>query len=142
MRRYVIVLENLGDSPAEGMIEKIKDDQLRHRIFQASFKGVQAAIVEKAREYGVPVIYVDPRNTSRTCPIHGSRITYSNGSRIGRCRRGRELWHRDVVSLWNLLLRARRARLGNGSSAPSLGGPALDGSPVPLGSTATHEPTG
>jgi len=142
VRCYAIVLENLGDNPAEGMIEGIKDEQLRHRIFQASFKGVQAAIVEKAREYGVPVIHVDPRNTSRTCPIHGSRIIYDNGSRIGRCRRGGELWHRDVVAVWNLLLRARRTRLGNGSTAPSLGGSTLplDGSPMPLGSTTTHEP--
>jgi len=139
-KHHAIVLENLGDNPAEGMIEGIRDDQLRHRIFQASFKGIQVAIVEKAREYGVPVIHVDPRNTSRTCPIHGSRITYNNGSRIGRCRKGGELWHRDVVSLWNLLLRARRTRLGDGSTAPSLGGSTLDGSPVPLGSTATHEP--
>jgi len=139
-RHYAIVLEDLGDNPAEGMIERIGDDQLRHRVFQASFKGVQEAIVEKAGEQGVPVIHVDPRNTSRTCPIHKSRITYSNGSRIGRCRKGGELWHRDIVSLWNLLLRARRTRLGNGSSAPSLGGSTLDGSPMPLGSTATHEP--
>ncbi|MEM1611570.1 MAG: hypothetical protein QXQ57_08015 [Sulfolobales archaeon] len=52
---------------------------------------------------------------------------------------GGEKWHRDVASLWNLYL---RARLGDGSSAPSLGGPTLDGSPMPFGSTATHEPIG
>jgi len=34
------------------------------------------------------------------------------------------------------------ACLGDGSTAPSLGGLTLDGSPVPLGSTATHEPMG
>jgi len=34
------------------------------------------------------------------------------------------------------------ARPGGGSSAPSLGGSKVDGSSVPLGSTATHEPTG
>jgi len=34
------------------------------------------------------------------------------------------------------------ARLGDVSSALSLGGLKVDGSPVPLGSTATHEPTG
>jgi hypothetical protein len=33
-------------------------------------------------------------------------------------------------------------RLGDGSNAPSLGGLRVDGSPVPLGSTATHDPTG
>ena len=32
------------------------------------------------------------------------------------------------------------AYLGNGSGAPSLGESNLDGSPVPLGSTATHDP--
>ena len=35
----------------------------------------------------------------------------------------------------------RGARLGDGSSAPSLGGLKVDGSPVPLGSTAAHDPT-
>ncbi len=32
------------------------------------------------------------------------------------------------------------ACLGNGSNAPSLGRVVVDGSPVPLGSTATHDP--
>ena len=91
-----------------------------------------------AREYSVPVIYVNPRNTSRTCPVHNARIIYSNGCRIGRCSKGEELWHRDVVACYNLLF---RARLGDGSTAPSLGGLKVDGNPVPLGSTATHDPT-
>jgi len=120
------------------MVNNAKDDQLRHRVYQASFKGVQRAIEEKAREYGVPVVYVDPRNTSRTCPVHSAEITYSNGSRVGRCSKGGELWHRDVVACYNLLL---RARLGDGGPAPSLGGLKVDGA-VPLGSTAAHEPTG
>jgi putative transposase len=119
------------------MINHVKDDQLRHRVYQASFKGVQRAIEEKARDYSVPVVYVDPRNTSRKCPVHNARIVYSNGCRTGRCSKGGELWHRDVVACYNLLL---KARLGNGSNAPSLGGLVVDGSPVPLGSTATHDP--
>jgi hypothetical protein len=44
-----------------------------------------------------------------------------------------------IVACYNLLL---KARLGNGSSAPSLRGLGVDGSTVPLGSTATHEPIG
>jgi transposase len=120
------------------MINHIGDDQLRHRVYQASFKGVQRAIEEKAREYSVPVIYVDPRNTSKMCPIHSALIIYRNGSRVGRCSKGGELWHRDVVACYNLLL---KARLGDGSNAPSLGGLVVDGSPVPLGSTAAHDPT-
>jgi IS605 OrfB family transposase len=138
-KQYAIVLEELGEEPAKEMINNVKDDQLRHRIYQASFKGVQRAIEEKAREHGIPVVHVDPRNTSRMCPVHNARIVYSNGGRIGKCSKGGELWHRDVVACYNLLF---RARLGNGSTAPSLGGLNLDGSPIPLGSTATHDPTG
>ncbi len=121
------------------MISRIGDRQLRHRIFQASFRGIQKAIEEKAKEYGVPVIHVNPKNTSRLCPIHSAPIIYSNGSRIGKCSKGGELWHRDIVACWNLLLRALR---GDGSSAPSPAWPIpVDGSPMPLGSTATHDPT-
>jgi len=136
-KQYAIVLEKLGKKSAEKMIERIRDDQLRHRIFQASFRGVQRAIEEKASEFGIPIIFVNPKNSSRICPIHKSRINYRNGSRIGRCSKGEELWHRDVVSLWNLLI---RAHLGNGGNAPSLGGLTLDGRVMPLPSTATHEP--
>ncbi len=138
-RQYAIVLEKLGKKPANDMIAKIKDKQLRHRIFQASFKGTQNAIEEKAKEYGVPVIYVDPKNTSKLCPIHIAPIIYDNGSRKGKCSKGGEPWHRDVVACWNLLFRALR---DDGSHAPSPVGLDVDGSPVPLGSTATHDPVG
>jgi len=138
-RQAAIVLERLGKEPAKGMIERIKDPQLRHRVFQAAFKGMQRAIEEKAREHGVPVIYVDPRNTSRTCPIHGAEIIYGK-DRHGACSRGGETWHRDVVACYNLLLRALG---GDGGAAPSRvrALTPVDGGPVPLGPTAAHEPT-
>jgi IS605 OrfB family transposase len=138
-RQAAIVLERLGREPANHMIEHIKDPQLRHRVFQATFKGMQRAIEEKAREYGVPVIYVDPRNTSRMCPIHNAEIIYGNDRR-GVCSRGGETWHRDVVACYNLLLRALG---GDGGAAPSRTRAfvTVDGGPVPLGPTAAHEPT-
>jgi putative transposase len=135
---YGVVLEDLGDKPAENMISRIKDDQLRHRIFQAAFKGIQRAIEEKAKEHDVPVIYVSPRNTSKQCPMHRVEIRY-NGSRIGVCSAGKEKWHRDVAACYNLLLKALG---GDGSTAPSHPGLTLDGSPMPLGSTAAHDLTG
>ncbi len=115
-KRYAIVLERLGRRVANNMVKRVRDKQLRHRVFQASFRGIQRAVEEKAREHGVPVTYVDPRNTSKLCPIHDAPIVYDNGSRIGRCSRGGELWHRDVAATWNLLFRALR---GDGSYAPS-----------------------
>jgi IS605 OrfB family transposase len=137
-RQAAIVLERLGKEPANHMIERIKDHQLRHRVFQAAFKGMQRAIEEKAREYGVPVIYVDPRNTSKVCPIHGAEIIYGR-NRHGICSKGGETWHRDVVACYNLLLRALG---GDGGHAPSRmrAFVAVDGGPVPLGPTAAHEP--
>ncbi len=116
-KRYAIVLEKLGKKPANNMFRRIRDKQLRYRIFQASFRGVQKAIEEKAKEYGVPVTYVNPKNTSKICPNHNSSIIYSNGSRVGRCSKRGELWHRDVVAVWNLLLKALRG-LERGSHRP------------------------
>jgi len=135
-KQYAIVLEKLRKRVANNMIKKMKDKQLRHRIFQANFRGIQRAIEEKAREYGVPIIYVNPKNTSKLCPIHTSPINYDNSSRIGKCSEGGEIWHRDVVACWNLLLKALR---GDGSHAPSLVGLNVDGCLVPLGTTAPHD---
>jgi len=53
-KQYAIVLERLGRNPARGMINHVKDDQLRHRIYQASFKGVQRAIEEKLESMESP----------------------------------------------------------------------------------------
>lgn len=139
-KQYAIVLEKPGRRPAQTMIKRIKGKQLRHRIFQASFRGIQKTIEEKAKEYGVPIVYIDPRNTSKLCPIHNAPIIYSNGSRVGKCSKCGELWHRDIVATWNLLLRALR---GGGSCAPSPTGPGLvDGARVPFGPTATHDSIG
>ncbi len=93
---------------------------------------------KKAREYGVPVTYINPRNTSRLCPIHSAPRIYDNGSRIGKCSRGGEIWHRDVVACWNILFKALR---GDGGTAPSpVGHALLDGPAMPLRATATHDP--
>ncbi|MEB2792922.1 MAG: transposase [Caldisphaeraceae archaeon] len=50
-------------------------------------------------------MYINPKNTSKLCPIHSAAITYSNGSRIGRCSKGKEMWHGDTVVTWNPYLR-------------------------------------
>ncbi len=121
------------------MIARIKDKQLRHRIFQASFRGIQRAIEEKTKEHGVPVIYVNPKNTSRLCPAHDAPINYNSSSRIGKCGKGRELWHRDVVACWNLLLKALR---GLEHCSHHLVGLDVDVRLVPLASNATHDPVG
>jgi putative transposase len=50
---------------------------------------------------------VDPRNTSKICPIHKAIIEYGE-DRIGICNKGGEKWHREVVALINIYLMASR----------------------------------
>jgi len=142
-RGYAIVLERLGRNPGKNMIKGVKDPELRHRIYQAAFRGVQRAIEEKAREFGVPIIYVDPKNTSKLCPIHGVKIKYSKKTRRGRCPVGGEVWHRDVVAVWNLLLRARGDVGSALSPGPSGRGDVrvtANGGLVAPAPTAAHDP--
>jgi len=123
--RNTIVLENLPKWTPERMIKDVKDKQLRLRIYRAAFASMKRAIMEKAREYGVPVILVNPSHTSTICPIHGqessTNLMGAMPQGLVSTRKGEEKRHRDVVSLYNL-----RRRAG-------------DGSPMPLGSTGTHD---
>ncbi len=124
--RSAIVLEDLPGRTPEHMIKDVKDKQLRLRIYRSAFSSMKNAIVEKAREFGVPVVLVNPSRTSTVCPVHGAKIVYrpdgGDAPRVGVCERGKERWHRDVVALYNL---ARRAG---------------DVSPVPLGSKESRDP--
>ena len=49
----VIVLEDLPGRAPEHM-KDVKDKQLRLRIYRSAFSSMKNAIIEKAREFGVP----------------------------------------------------------------------------------------
>jgi len=121
----VIVLEDLPGRTPEHM-KDVKDKQLRLRIYRSAFSSMKSDILEKAREFAVPVLLVNPSHTSTVCPVHGTKIVYrpdgGDAPRVGVCGKGKEKWHRDVVSLYNLKKRAG------------------DVSPVPLGSKESHDP--
>gem|GEM_PF-28053 len=136
--RGVIVIERISGEDIRVMIARYRDKQLRHRIYQSALKGELNTIIDKAREYGVPILMVDPRNTSKICPIHNAPIEYGE-DRIGICSKGDERWHREVVALINIYLKALEA-LYEGIAQKGFGVSILDGSPIPLGSTATSEP--
>jgi putative transposase len=124
--RSAIVLEDLPRRAPEHMIKDVKDSQLRLRIYRSAFSSMKNVIIEKAREFGVPVVLVNPSYTSTVCPVHGTKIVYQpdggDAPRVGVCEKGKEKWHRDVVALYNLAKRAG------------------DVSPVPLGSKESHDP--
>ncbi|MFZ8823627.1 MAG: zinc ribbon domain-containing protein [Desulfurococcales archaeon] len=133
-----MVVERISGDDIRVMIARYKNKQLRHRIYQSALKGELNAIIDKAREYGVPVLMVDPRNTSKICPIHNAPIEYGE-DRIGICSKGGERWHREVVALINIYFKALEA-LYEGSAQKGFGVSSIDGSPMPLGLKATHEP--
>ena len=127
--RSAIILEDLPRNTPKHMVKSVKDKKLRLRIYRSAFSSMKNAIVEKAREFGVPVILVNPSYTSTVCPVHETKIIYQpdggNAPSVGVCERGKERWHRDVVALYNLMKRAG------------------DGSQMPLGSSPmTHLPSG
>ena len=101
-------------------------------------KGELNAIIDKAKEYGMPVLMVDPRNTSKICPIHKAIIEYGE-DRIGICSKGGERWHKEVVALINIYLKALEA-LYEGPAQKGFWFLSIDGSPIPLGLKATSEP--
>jgi transposase len=92
-------------------------------------RGELNAIIDRAREYGVPILMVDPRNTSKICPILNAIIEYGE-DRIGICSKGGERWHREVAALINIYFKALEA-LYKGYAQKGFGVSTLDGSPFP-----------
>jgi IS605 OrfB family transposase len=106
--RGVIVIERISGEDIRVMIARYRNKQLGHRIYQSALKGELNTIIDKAREYGVPVLMVDPKNTSKICPIHKAVVEYGE-DRIGVCSKRGERWHREVAALINIYLKALEA---------------------------------
>jgi putative transposase len=98
----VVVLEKLPKQCPRNMIRDVRDPTLRHRIYQAGFRGMVRAIEEKCLERGVPVAKVDPRNTSSTCPFCGSKLMRGDAPRQLKCPRCGFRAGRDVIAVLNL----------------------------------------
>ena len=98
----VVVLEELPKQCPRNMIRDVRDSALRHRIYQAGFRGVVRAIEEKCAEKGVPLVKVDPRNTSSICPFCGSKLMRGDAPRQLKCPNCGFRSGRDVVAVLNL----------------------------------------
>jgi putative transposase len=112
--RAALVLEDL-----RGMKERIgkgKSRRMRQRLLNFwSIMTFHRILVHKARFYGVPVIWVDPRNTSRACPVcgrvgerrRGHALACPCGARMGRHEAAVNIARRRVEFLRGLGLRGR-----------------------------------
>jgi putative transposase len=98
----VVVLEKLPKQCPRNMIRGVRDTTLRHRIYQAGFRGMVKTIEEKCLERGVPVSKMNPKNTSSTCPLCGSKLMRGNAPRQLKCLRCRFKAGRDEIAVLNL----------------------------------------
>ncbi len=108
----VIVLESL-----DGIRNRLKASKRFNRMMSSwAFRQLIDFIEYKAARYGIPVVFVDPRGTSRTCPQcgHSSRSNRPTQSSF-RCVACGYRDNADAVAAINI---ARRGSLVSGEGRP------------------------
>jgi len=96
--KAAIVLEDL-----KGMKERIASKQKSRRMRQRllnfwSVMTFHRILTLKAALYGVPLIFVEPKNTSRTCPVCG-RINEGLRGHVFKCACGLEMSRHEVAAI-------------------------------------------
>ncbi len=84
-----------------------KSKTLADKLSRFAYGRLQHAIITKAIEYNVPILFIDPRNTSSTCPRCGTKLSYNH--RLAICRKCRFIADRDTIGAINIYLRALQA---------------------------------
>ncbi|WP_338084907.1 zinc ribbon domain-containing protein [Desulfurococcus amylolyticus] len=102
-----MVLEGLN-----GLMENVnsKNNSVRWKLARLAYRGLVYSIASKAVEYNAPIVFVDPRNTSSTCSMCGSRLGYV--SRVAICTKCGLKMDRDSVGVINIWLKAVQAYAG------------------------------
>lgn len=97
-RQMGIVLEDLN-----GIKERIINNskELNRKLSKWNARELQRMIGYKAKWYGIPVIYVNPRNSSRTCPVCGGKLIPQEG-RLMKCPQCNFVEDRDFIAAINL----------------------------------------
>jgi putative transposase len=127
--QFGIVMENLKGIRKLYRKGNGQGRSYRGRMNSLVFREIQRQSEYKGRWEGLPVLYVDPRGTSRNCPDCGSRVVVLAGRQL-YCPECDKIWDRDVLASKNLaaaLVRAARPprrscegeRDDDGSNPPS-----------------------
>ncbi len=109
--RACIVLEDLEKL---WFVRSQENSKLAWKLSRFAYRKLQNAIITKAIEYSVPVIFVDPKNTSNMCPRCCSKLEYVY--RLGYCRNCGLIADRDTIGAMNLYFRVLNGNVpGRGS---------------------------
>ena len=87
------------------------------KLAMLAYRKLQEAIINKAIEYNVPIVFVDPRGTSSICPRCGAKLNYTH--RLAICRKCGLVADRDVVGAMNIWFKALHAYAGGPGSPQS-----------------------
>jgi len=121
MLNAAIIVEDLGKFFNRNVTLKTKSKKGRNKLHNISAKRFLFYIGEKAKEYNVPLIKVNPAYSSSICPYCGSILDEdAMRPRVKVCHKCGFKANRDVVAVLNLLNRV----------GPSPFGPKADESPV------------
>jgi len=112
-RGYAIALEDL-DKLRESF--NGKSNRLVWKLTLFAYRKLQESIASKAIEYNIPIIFVDPRETSSICPRCRSKIRYFG--RLGICHRCGFIADRDKIGAINIWIRVLEAYAGVPESPP------------------------
>jgi len=95
-----LVIENL-----KGLKQNVKHKgkQIRKVIQRWSYADLIGKIKYKAMLYGIPVIEVDPINTSKTCSICGHVNESLGSNRVFKCPKCGLIMDRDLNAAINIV---------------------------------------
>ncbi|BES81012.1 zinc ribbon domain-containing protein [Pyrodictium abyssi] len=97
-----------------------KSSTLADRLSKFAYRKLLQAIEAKAVEYNVPIVYVDPRSTSKKCPVCGFPLRYWH--RLAECPKCGFRADRDTVGAMNVYKKALKAIALSPGSEGSWGG--------------------
>jgi IS605 OrfB family transposase len=100
--QYAVARENLT-----GLVKSLRKLPKEHKIalLMLSYRRLEQWIDWQCEKNGVPIIAVEPKGTSTTCPMCSSKLT-ENGCRRMRCRKCGFEADRDTVAILNIEKRA------------------------------------
>jgi len=108
-----IVLEKL-----KGLRRQKRPKQLRKILHRWSYADLIAKITYKAKLHGVPVIFVSPRGTSKTCSNCGYYVKGFKNERMFKCPKCGFQLDRDLNAARNIAKRAFLPALKGEASSP------------------------
>jgi len=113
-KQYAVAREDLTN-----LIESLRKLPRNHRIalLILGYRRLEYWIDWQAEKHGAPVIIIDPKGTSATCPKCGSKLT-ENGYRVLRCTKCGFEADRDTIAVLNIEKRAI-SKMGGSLTTPT-----------------------